>query len=153
MLSLVNTHLMKIIDKEYLTIVIADDDADDRNVLRSAFQDAHIAHKLIEVVNGLELVDLLENRGINIISEKEPDFVILDLNMPLVNGFEALKHIKSNLNLKNIPVYVLSTSGATSSREIAMDLGAAGYYKKADAYSEMVIIVSDVCNRHALNSN
>src|SRR6476660_2727128 len=98
-------------DKEYLTIVIADDDADDREFVMKALKEANIIHKLFEVVDGFQLVQLLENRGKNDLSDKEPDLVFLDLNMPKVDGFKALQHIKKSLNLKNIPVYILSTSG------------------------------------------
>ena len=137
-----------ITEKEYLTIVIADDDADDREFVMKALKEANIIHKLFEVVDGFQLVQLLENRGKNDLSDKEPDLVFLDLNMPKVDGFKALQHIKKSLNLKNIPVYILSTSGDKFHMEKAINLGADGYYRKSTKFAEIVTMVSEVCGRH-----
>ena len=77
--------------KEYLTIVIADDDADDRAFVMQALKDAKIIHRLVEVFDGVQLVNLLENRGKNDISENEPDLVFLDLNMPKMDGYDTAR--------------------------------------------------------------
>jgi CheY-like chemotaxis protein len=142
---------MVVEEKEYLTIVIADDDEDDREFVLKALVQAKIEHKLVEVNDGLQLVNLLENRGKNSITEKEPDLVILDLNMPRVDGFKALQHIKKSVNLKNIPVYILSTSGDKFHMEKAFDLGADGYYRKSAKFDDLVVMVSEVCARHNKN--
>jgi CheY-like chemotaxis protein len=138
-----------ITESERLTILIADDDADDRESITNALIEARIKHKLIEVIDGFQLVQLLENRGTNLLGEKEPDFVILDLNMPKVDGFKALQHIKKSLNLKNIPVYILSTSGDKFHIEKALNLGAAGYYRKSSRFADIVTMVKEVCTNHA----
>jgi CheY-like chemotaxis protein len=132
---------------ENITVVIADDDADDRDFIKAALNEAGTKHKLFEVADGLELVLILENRGNNILSEKEPDLVILDLNMPKVDGFKALQHIKSSLNLKAIPVYILSTSGDKFYIEKALNLGADGFFKKSAKFADIVAMVSEVVSR------
>jgi CheY-like chemotaxis protein len=137
-----------ITEKEYITIVIADDDADDREFVMKALVKAKIDHKLVQVIDGFQLVQLLENRGHNDITEKEPDLVFLDLNMPKIDGFRALQHIKKSMNLRNIPVYVLSTSGDEFHMEKALNLGAAGYYRKSAKFDDIVDMVSEVCSRH-----
>ncbi len=132
---------------ENITVVIADDDADDRDFIKNALKEALIVHKLVEVSDGLQLVHLLENRGNNDLLDHEPDLVILDLNMPKVDGFNALKHIKASLNLKDIPVYVLSTSGDKFHIEKALNLGANGYYRKSTKFADIVQMVTEVCTR------
>lgn len=135
-------------NKDYITIVIADDDHDDRAFVVEALREANITHRLVEVFDGLQLVELLENRGKNVLSDVEPDLVFLDLNMPKVDGLKALEHIKNSLNLKTIPVYILSTSKDKFHIEKALNLGAAGYYQKSAKFMEIVQMVSQVCTRH-----
>jgi CheY-like chemotaxis protein len=137
-----------ITEPEYLTIVIADDDADDREFIMNALNEANIVHKIFEATDGFQLLQLLENRGKNDLNEKEPDLVILDLNMPKIDGFKALQQIKKSLNLQDIPVYILSTSSDKFHIEKALNLGAAGYYRKSTAFKDIVSMVSEVCARH-----
>src|ERR1700741_3643337 len=95
------------------TILMADDDADDRMMMKEALEENNFSHSLEFVEDGAELLDYLYKRG-KFVSEKliRPNLIILDLNMPKVDGREALSQIKSNLNFKRIPVIVLTTSRA-----------------------------------------
>src|SRR5687767_6089268 len=97
-------------EKSFL-IVIADDDLDDQYIIQQAIKETMIPHHILLVKNGLELIDLLQKRGAyQETALDKPDMIIMDLNMPLLDGYGVLKQIKADDNLKDIPVYVLSTS-------------------------------------------
>ena len=101
-------------------VLMADDDEDDCLLVESAFQDMGIAHDLRFVEDGQELLDYLYNEGDFADPEKSPrpDLILLDLNMPRIDGREALARIKSDPQLKNIPVLILTTS--REERDIAL---------------------------------
>ena len=91
---------------------MADDDEDDCLLVESAFQEIGIAHDLRFVDDGRELLDYLYNEGDFADPEKHPrpDLILLDLNMPLIDGREALTTIKSDPQLKNMPILIFTTS-------------------------------------------
>ena len=97
-----------------ITILIADDDPDDRAFIIEGFEEAHVLNELRFVEDGVELMDYLLHRGKygNGKEAPRPGLILLDLNMPRMDGREALKEIKSNPNLRSIPVVVLTTSSA-----------------------------------------
>ena len=74
-----------------------------------------------------------------------PDLILLDLNMPLMDGFEALKQIKSTPKLKDIPVYIISTSRSEKDKEMALKLGATGFYHKGASSQDIHKIMKLVC--------
>ena len=130
------------------TILMADDDPDDRMLMKEALEENELPHYIDFVVDGAELLDYLHKRGKFVNKSLRPNLIILDLNMPKVDGFKALQLIKKNLNLKDIPVYILSTSGDKFHIEKALNLGAAGYYRKSTKFDDIVTMVSEVCGRH-----
>src|SRR5208283_5960293 len=95
-----------------ITILLADDDPDDRQLTRDAFAENRLANQLHCVEDGEELMDYLRRRGKyeNLRNEPLPGLILLDLNMPRKDGREALKEIKADPNLRRIPVVVLTTS-------------------------------------------
>src|ERR1035437_4418011 len=95
---------------EEIFILIAEDDADDRFLLQSAFEENRFNDKLHFVENGVELIDYLNTFILNDTGAKVPHFILLDLNMPKKDGREVLKEIKQNPVLKRIPVIILSTT-------------------------------------------
>src|SRR5574339_1031418 len=99
--------------KIFPTILMADDDLDDRLMMKEALDENNFSHSLHFVEDGAELLDYLHRRG-KFVNEGvlTPSLILLDLNMPKVDGREALSHIKSNVNFKHIPVIVLTTSHA-----------------------------------------
>ncbi len=125
--------------------MVAEDNKSDRALLAKAFKDSSIPHKLTAVTNGEELMALLKNRGENELQNNEPDFLILDINMPEVNGFEVLKLIKADKKLRNIPVFILSVSSDTTDIENALKLGANGYYQKSAEYKHLASTVREIC--------
>lgn len=88
------------------TIYIVDDDPDDCMFIREAIEDAVSLVRIIEIWDGKELLDLLSTQD----EEQYPSLIILDMNMPRMNGLEALKSIKSHAGYAHIPVLMLSTT-------------------------------------------
>jgi CheY-like chemotaxis protein len=128
------------------TIVIADDDLDDQDFIRMAITEANLGFEINSVYNGLQLMDLLLKRESYLHStDKLPDLVFLDLNMPLLDGFGVLTELQKRAELSHIPVFVLSTSRSPQDKKRALDLGARGFYTKAASYQELKKIISEVC--------
>jgi two-component system response regulator len=129
------------------TILIADDDADDRMMIKEALEENNFSHDMRFVQDGEELLDYLHQRG-KYLTEKvlRPNLIILDLNMPKVDGREALSQIKSNVNLKRIPVIVLTTSRAEEDIIRTYDLGVNSFICKPVRYNDLVIVAREIGN-------
>jgi two-component system response regulator len=97
-----------------VTILMADDDPDDRQMTREAFEESRLVNDLRFVEDGVELMDYLHRRGkyADPATSPRPGLILLDLNMPKKDGREALCEIKADPRLKNIRVVVLTTSKA-----------------------------------------
>src|SRR5690349_8793781 len=96
-----------------VTILMADDDEDDRELTRDALQDSRLAGEMKFVVDGQDLIDYLRRQGPYAdpsADSPRPGIILLDLNMPRKDGREALAEIKADESLKEIPVVVLTTS-------------------------------------------
>ncbi|MGP8090609.1 MAG: response regulator, partial [Syntrophobacteraceae bacterium] len=107
-----------------LIVLMADDDEDDCLLVESAFKETDLVHELRFVGDGRELLDYLYNEGDFSDLEKypRPNLILLDLNMPRIDGREALAIIKSDPRLQNIPILILTTS--REERDIALAEGA-----------------------------
>jgi CheY-like chemotaxis protein len=101
-----------------ITILMADDDADDRQMTREAFEASRLVNDLRFVEDGAELMDYLcrRNRYANPADSPRPGLILLDLNMPKKDGRQALMEIKDDPNLRNIRVVVMTTSKAERGR-------------------------------------
>ena len=123
---------------EEIFILIAEDDADDRYLLQSAFQENGFKDVLCFVENGVELIDYLQN-SINKETEvKMPRFILLDLNMPKKDGREVLKEIKQNVHFKKIPVIVFSTTNNEQEMRRCYELGANSYITKPNSFESLI---------------
>ncbi|PWK25168.1 CheY-like chemotaxis protein [Arcicella aurantiaca] len=118
------------------TILIADDDEDDRFLVKSALEDCQITCSVKYVENGVEVINYLEN-GEGGTEIHKPSLILLDLNMPKKDGREALREIKNNPELRSIPVIILTTSKATEDVNLCYGLGANGYIVKPNSFSEL----------------
>ena len=126
-----------------ITILMADDDADDRQMTKGAFEESRLANDLRFVENGVELMDYLNRRdkyGVPA-SSPRPGLILLDLNMPKKDGREALKEIKADPRLKNIRVVILTTSKAEEDIYRSYDLSAASYITKPVTFEQLVEVV------------
>ncbi len=112
-------------DIKNLTFFLIDDDADDREIFDLALQRLESGHICVSAENGkVALEKLDEDEGFI------PDYIFLDLNMPLFSGKECLREIKKIIRLKSVPVIVYSTSSAQSDIEETALLGADQYFVK-----------------------
>ena len=109
-----------------LYIVIAEDDADDSEMIHQSFLSHPAFSKITMVKNGRELLDLLCNND-----EKKPDIVLTDINMPLINGIEALKAIQKDLILKDIATFAYSTSTTALYINKCLEFGALFFFIKS----------------------
>ncbi len=131
--------------REKFIIVLADDDLDDQELMKRGLKDCKVKVEINAVYNGLQLMDyLLKREAYKNISES-PDLILLDLNMPLMDGFDVLKEIKRTPHLKKIPVYVITTSRSKDDKEEVIKLGAAGFYSKGSSSKDIRKIMQDIC--------
>lgn len=126
-----------------ITIVLADDDEDDRMLAIDALKESRLRNTLFCVQDGEELMDFLQRKG-KYTSEKDaprPGLILLDLNMPKKDGREALKEIKGDPNLKSIPVIVLTTSKAEEDIYRTYNLGVNSFITKPVTFEGLVAVM------------
>ena len=121
-------------------ILFADDDPDDRMLVRDAFEESRLDCDLRCVEDGEELVDYLRRRGkyTSAQAAPRPALILLDLNMPRKDGREALKEIKASPELRRIPIVVLTTSKADEDILRTYDLGVNSYITKPVTFDSLV---------------
>jgi two-component system, response regulator len=126
-----------------ITILMADDDEDDRYLAQDALHEARIKNEIRFVVDGEDLLDYLCHQGKYAApaSAPRPGLILLDLNMPRKDGREALSEIKSNADLKRIPVVVLTTSKAEEDILRTYDLGISGYITKPVTFEGLIEVM------------
>ena len=124
-------------------ILFAEDDEDYYLLIKDAFEQFHPIDKLSWVKDGEELMDYLLQQGSykNVEGLAPPGLILLDLNMPKKDGREVLREIRSNPNLRNIPVVILTTSKDEEDIELCYQLGANSYIKKPLSFNRLVEIV------------
>jgi two-component system response regulator len=129
-----------------LTIVLADDDEDDRLLARDALREAPVRAQLVAVDDGRELLDYLrrERRWAPPVAAPRPGVILLDLNMPGVSGIETLRELKRDPALRGIPVVVMTTSDAQEDVRASYDLGAASFITKPVTYAGLVEVMRNL---------
>jgi CheY-like chemotaxis protein len=124
-----------------ITILVCDDDEDDRMLTQQALADAHISNSIRFVEDGEQLLDYLHQRGAYAGESglaPRPGLILLDLNMPKLNGREALKAIKEDPTLRDIPVVVLTTSRLDEDVTKSYKLGVNSFITKPVTFSGLV---------------
>ena len=124
-----------------ITILVCDDDEDDRMLTRQALEDAHISNNVRFVEDGEQLLDYLFQRGAYAGETglaPRPGLILLDLNMPKLDGREALKAIKEDPALRDIPVVVLTTSRLDEDIAKSYKLGVNSFITKPVTFSGLV---------------
>ena len=129
-----------------IVVLMADDDADDREMTRDAFEASRLANDLRFTVDGVDLMDYLNHRGkySDPASSPRPGLILLDLNMPKKDGREALAEIKADPRLTDIPVIVLTTSKEEEDINRSYTLHASSYITKPVTFQALVNIVNDL---------
>ncbi len=125
-----------------ITILMAEDDPDDRLLACEAFEESRLVNELVLVEDGEELMDYLYRRGkYNEASAPRPGVILLDLNMPRKDGREALREIKADPDLRRIPVVVLTTSKAEEDILRTYDLGVNSFIVKPVTFGDLVEVI------------
>lgn len=125
-----------------ITILMADDDEDDGILVREALAESQLPIELYIVSNGEQLMDYLCHRG-GYANNSIPyhDLILLDFNMPRIGGLEALKEIKTDPQLRRIPVVILSTSRREEDIYNTYDLGANSFITKPVTFASLVEVM------------
>ena len=124
-----------------ITILLCADDEDDRMLTIQALEEAHVSNVVETVEDGEQLLDYLYQRGIYAGENgtaPRPGLILLDLNMPKMDGREALKVIKGDKTLRDIPVVVLTTSRADQDILRSYELGVNSFISKPVTFSGLV---------------
>jgi len=120
-------------------VLLVEDDQVDVMTVKRSFKEINITNRLEIVSNGVEALSFLRN------SENEkPCIILLDLNMPKMNGIEFLSIAKQDEKLRRIPIVVLTTSEEEQNRMDSFDLGVAGYMIKPVDYQKFVEVVKTI---------
>ena len=126
-------------ENDYLKIILADDDADDRLFFEEAFEELKIKSKVSTFNDGDVLMDFLNKEDSNL-----PDLLFLDLNMPRKSGMECLIEIKANPKLNNIAIAIYSTSASEEDVENTFVKGANIYIKKPHDFVVLKKLLAEV---------
>ena len=129
-----------------VTILMADDDEDDCLLAREALAEGRLPNHLHCVQDGEELMDYLHQRGQYAQKSKSPrpGLILLDLNMPKKDGREALREIKADLYLRQIPIVVLTTSKSEEDIYRSYDLGANSFITKPVTFNSLVEVMKTI---------
>jgi CheY-like chemotaxis protein len=125
-----------------VTILVADDDPDDRMLMKEALEENRLSNDLRFVRDGEELMDYLHHRGrfADPVDSPRPGLILLDLNMPRKDGREALREINADPCLRRIPVVVMTTSRSEEDIGRSYDLGANSFITKPVTFELLVAV-------------
>lgn len=112
------------------SVLLVEDDIFDTMTAQKSFARFNVPHKLHTAFNGEEALDMLLGRGGTAAIEPLPEVILLDLNMPRMNGIEFLEVLRATPALQDIPVFITTTSGMDTDRADAERLGVSGYILK-----------------------
>lgn len=131
-----------------ITILLADDDADDRMLAKEAWEESLLANELVFVQDGEELMDYLHQRGqfAHLAGNPRPGVILLDLNMPRKDGREALREIKATPQFRHIPIVVLTTSKAEEDIYRSYNLGVNSFITKPVTFERLVEVMKALGN-------
>ena len=126
-----------------ITILVADDDADDRMMAKDALDECRLSNQLHFVEDGVDLMNYLRRQGryADAATTPRPGLILLDLNMPKMDGREALREIKADPALRRIPVVVMTTSKAEEDIYRSYDLGVSSYVAKPVTFEGLVEVM------------
>ena len=120
-------------------VLLAEDDSVDAMTVKRALKDLNVTSPLVHALNGEEALEHLRSSD-----NEKPCVILLDLNMPRMNGIEFLKVVKSDNELKKIPVVVLTTSQESRDKFDTFRLGIAGYIVKPAEYKKFVEAIKTI---------
>lgn len=118
-------------------ILVADDDIDDQEMISGSLYDMDHNCKVEVVSDGQQAINRLENASL-----PQPCLVVLDLNMPILDGLETLARIRQKPSLQGIPIVVFTTSDSSESKKKSMTLGALDYIVKPNDYAGLMSVTA-----------
>lgn len=129
------------------TVLMAEDDSDDRFFMDDAFRAVQCQGELRFVGDGEELMDYLGRRGkfADPNLSPRPSLILLDLNMPRRDGRQVLPEIKADPGLTDIPIVIWTTSALAEDKIMCLEAGAAAFLTKPDNYDDLAKIVERIC--------
>jgi CheY-like chemotaxis protein len=135
-------------DPAPLTVLYAEDDPDDRLLAKMAHRESGAVNPLVFVDDGEEALEYLHRSGRHAdrADAPQPGIILLDLNMPGIDGRETLRIIKADPELRRSPVVILTTSAAESDIAASYDAGANSYIVKPSAFASLVQVFDDLCS-------
>lgn len=133
-------------DMRPVTILLADDDEEDRMLTADALAESRVINDLRFAADGEELLDYLHRRGkfADPKTSPRPGLILLDLNMPRKDGREALREIKADPELRRIPVVILTTSSAEEDICRSYDIGANSFITKPVQFQSLVNLMKEI---------
>lgn len=130
------------------SIILTDDDRDDQTFLTTTIQEINKEFNILSTYDGQELMDVLSGLKKDVAPVfSRPDLIFLDLNMPRMDGYEVLKAIRENNELKSIPVFILTTSEFEYDKIKAIAYGANGFYSKPLIPADLKKIVLEIFSK------
>ncbi len=126
-----------------IVILLADDDEEDRMLACEALAESHLSNEIYCVTDGEDLMDFLLRQGeyASPANAPRPGLILLDLNMPKKDGREALREIKADPGLRQIPVVVMTTSQSEEDIFQSYDCGASSYIPKAVTFEGLINVM------------
>ena len=118
-------------EQQRFVILLAEDEPADAHLVKAALAENKIPADLHHVVDGREALEFLRRQGPRFAGAPRPDLILLDLNMPRMDGRECLAALKQDADLRDIPVVILTTSEVERDIVASYHLGAAGYVTKS----------------------
>jgi CheY-like chemotaxis protein len=128
-----------------LKILLIEDDMIEVMKLNRAISSLQLNHKIVEANNGEEALEILKNK------EALPDIILLDLNMPKINGIEFLKILKEDKNIKYLPTIILTTSNNKRDLLECFKIGISGYVLKPLKYEDYVFKIKNILSYWSIN--
>lgn len=130
-----------IVMAESFTILMVDDDKDDQDLFREALETINGSVNLMTADDGLDALQLLNSSP-----AKLPGLIILDINMPRMNGIEFLRHIRKPGKFSDIPVVIFSTASVQQFKDESKALGATGFIVKPDNFTRLCFEIRELLN-------
>lgn len=132
-------------DLQAVEILLIEDDLGDQKLIKLSLKKQSLANKLTIIDNCEEALEYLNAKVAEGYGGDIPALVLLDLNLPGMNGKELLKIIKNDSNLKSIPVIILTTSNAERDILESYQLHANGYVKKPVKFQDLIDVINEIC--------